>query len=104
MESFSPTGVLSGALLSIAVAAFFVARTLRAWMRLRHIKGPPLAGFTNLWLVRVIMGGNTHWELGDANEKYGEFKIMPVVLGLFRDNTISIKRRSTPPIHSYACD
>lgn len=84
MDSFFPGGVpaalrsgvenplLSGALLSITVTAVLVTHTLRSWLRLRHIKGPALAGFTNLWLVRVIMGGNTHWELGAANEKYGE--------------------------------
>lgn len=64
--------LFGGALLSVAVAAVFVTHTLRSWLRLQHIRGPALAGFTNLWLVRVVMGGNTHWELADANEKYGE--------------------------------
>lgn len=65
--------LLCAGIASAAGAVVVGIQTIRAWLRLRHIPGPPLAGFTNLWLVRVIMGGNAHWELGLANEKYGKF-------------------------------
>ena len=72
---------LGGAAVSGAVAVAFVVKVLRRWLRLRHIRGPPLAGFTNLWLVRAVMGGNTHWDLGFVNEKYG--KLIPTTTDIF---------------------
>lgn len=72
LEWTAENPLLCAGLLSAAGAVLYGVQTVRAWLRLRHIRGPPLAGFTNLWLVRVIMGGKTHWELGLANEKYGE--------------------------------
>ncbi|SPO04445.1 related to pisatin demethylase (cytochrome P450) [Cephalotrichum gorgonifer] len=63
--------LLTAGLLSLAPAALFAVQTFRTWRRLRHIGGPPLAGFTNLWLVRAIMGGNTHWDLAHVSAKYG---------------------------------
>ena len=79
LESAVENPLVSAGLISIVIGTIYAIHTLRTWMRLRHIKGPPLAGFSNLWLVRVIMGGNTHWELGHTNEKYGEFTSMPPV-------------------------
>lgn len=66
--------LLYGTLFSLAAGATLILQTLRTWMRLRHIGGPSLAGFTNFWLVRVVMGGNTHWELGRVNEKHGKLR------------------------------
>ena len=70
--------LLCGWFFSAAAAVVLAIQTFRTWNRLRHIGGPPVAGFTNFWLVRAVMGGNTHWELGEVNEKYGELRVMPL--------------------------
>lgn len=78
LESAMENPLLSAGILWVVIGTIYAIHTFRTWMRLHHIKGPPLAGFTNLWLVRVIMGGNTHWELGNTNVKYGKFNSIPL--------------------------
>ncbi|OHE95151.1 cytochrome P450 [Colletotrichum orchidophilum] len=59
---------------SIAVSAFIaynVVSITRQYLRLRHIKGPPSAGFSKWWLVRAVGGGRTHLDFYEACEKYG---------------------------------
>ncbi|GKT61749.1 pisatin demethylase [Colletotrichum tofieldiae] len=59
---------------SIAVSAFIafsVASIVRQYLRLRHIKGPPIAGFSNWWLVRAVGSGRTHLDFYEACEEYG---------------------------------
>ncbi|KAH8764092.1 cytochrome P450 [Hyaloscypha sp. PMI_1271] len=41
-------------------------------MRLRHIPGPPLAGWSKaVWLLRKSLGGRFHLDTAEACEKYG---------------------------------
>jgi len=42
-----------------------------SYRRLAHIKGPFLAGWSNLWLVKSVYNLNTHQDLYQANMKYG---------------------------------
>jgi len=60
--------------LTAAIVLLRTALVLRTWNRLRHIGGPPLAGFTNLWIIYTIMSGKAHLRLQKAAEKYGMFK------------------------------
>ena len=46
-------------------------QTFQAWYRLRHIKGPFLASFSKLWLIRTVSSGNMHWEFQRVCQKYG---------------------------------
>ncbi|KAL5322290.1 hypothetical protein ACEPPN_010262 [Leptodophora sp. 'Broadleaf-Isolate-01'] len=68
---------LSGSPVAITYAvlilglSLFVVQTLIAWNRLRHVKGPWLAGFSKLWLIRVVSGGKMHWEFVNVNKQYG---------------------------------
>jgi hypothetical protein len=59
----------------LAVVGLIVAVTLiqkiRNWLQLRHIPGPPLAGFTRLWMLWHSMGGQIQIILADASRKYG---------------------------------
>jgi len=48
-----------------------LAQILIAWNRLRHIKGPPFAAFSDLWLARHVPGGRMHLDLVEVCEKYG---------------------------------
>ncbi|TVY75669.1 Cytochrome P450 monooxygenase [Lachnellula suecica] len=61
-------------LVSIALlfgASLGLVRTFHAWYRLRHIKGPFLASFSKLWLIRTVSSGNMHWECAKVCETYG---------------------------------
>jgi hypothetical protein len=59
--------------LSLVGALIVLALTLRTrtWLRLRHIPGPPIAGFTEFWLLRKTLGGRCHIHLLEACKKYG---------------------------------
>lgn len=50
---------------------WYVVSTIRQYLRLRHIKGPLVAGFTQVWLIRCVGGGRTHLDLWEACQKYG---------------------------------
>lgn len=52
----------------ICVAVLLRTRT---WLRLRHIPGPPFAGFSELWLLRKTLGGRCHLDTSEACKKYG---------------------------------
>ncbi|KAK1980365.1 cytochrome P450 [Colletotrichum cereale] len=59
---------------SVAVSAFIaygVASIVGQYQRLRHIRGPPGAGFSKWWLVRAVGGGRTHLDFYEACEEYG---------------------------------
>lgn len=60
------------ALLAILVASA-VASRVRRWLRLRHIPGPPLAGWSKaIWLLRKSLGGRFHLDTAEVCEKYGQ--------------------------------
>ncbi|KAI5456019.1 benzoate 4-monooxygenase cytochrome P450 [Mariannaea sp. PMI_226] len=71
--SFSATAAASAASAAIAlvlVGHVFVSRVL-SWHRLRHIQGPRIAAWTDLWLIAKTWQGKTFHELGDVCQKYG---------------------------------
>lgn len=47
-----------------------IHRILR-WHRLRHIPGPPLAGWTSLWLTRGYLNSDILHRIQDLTAKYG---------------------------------
>ena len=54
------------------VVTLFILR-LRRWQRLRHIPGPPLAGFSRLsWLVPLARSGEIPAWMREAEQKYGK--------------------------------
>lgn len=57
----------AGALLAV----YLVSSTFLAWYRLRHIKGPFLASFSHLWLLRNTGSGRQAEGLRAVNDKYG---------------------------------
>jgi hypothetical protein len=62
--------LLASSFLVLGAGLIFV-RTFYAWYRLRHIKGPFLASFSKLWLIRTVSSGNMHWEYAKVCQKYG---------------------------------
>lgn len=65
------------ALVGLLVFVAYVVATLRQWARLRHFKGPALAGFSQLWLISCVGGGRTHLDLWEACKKYGKLSNGP---------------------------
>jgi hypothetical protein len=59
------------ALLAVLVAYAVVSR-VRTWLRLRHIPGPPVAGWSKAWLLRKALGGRFHLDTAEVCEKYGQ--------------------------------
>jgi hypothetical protein len=57
-------------LVNVLVVIALVLRTC-TWLRLRHIPGPPIAGITDLWLLRKTLGGRCHIDTLEACKKYG---------------------------------
>ena len=54
----------------LAVLAF-VINGFRAWYPLRAFKGPFLANFSDLWIIRHVAGVSMHSDLFEITEKYG---------------------------------
>jgi len=66
----------------LALAAYYLVSSIRAWHRLRHFKGPPLGSFSYLWMAYSAVSGKA-WKLhADNAEKYGSpfVRIGPNVL------------------------
>lgn len=73
IDGFEPRPpVIAGAAV-LLIAAWLVVSTIRQYLRLRHIKGPPIAGFTQAWLIRSVARGRAHLDQWEVCEKYGTF-------------------------------
>jgi hypothetical protein len=60
-------------LLTSLLVITFVVRRLRRWQRLRHIPGPPLAGFSRwFWLVPMARSGELPERARQVESKYGK--------------------------------
>ncbi|KAK5661800.1 hypothetical protein OQA88_9902 [Cercophora sp. LCS_1] len=57
--------------LAILAVLFFTVHTLKSWLRLRHIPGPPLAGISPLWMLRKLSTGHFHDHLRHASTQHG---------------------------------
>jgi hypothetical protein len=56
---------------AVLLLGTFVFRTVLAWFKLRHVSGPTLASFSNLWNLQKSLSGNLCIEHGHACEEYG---------------------------------
>jgi len=59
------------------VVVYLVVQRVRDYARTRHIPGPFWAGWTDLWMIRMQLGGRMCLELADANKIYGELPSFP---------------------------
>jgi hypothetical protein len=66
--------VLSVDILLLAVLVVLL-QTFLSWYRLRAFKGPFLATFSDLWLIRQSALGRVHMDFFDVTEKYGMLRI-----------------------------
>ncbi|KAM7192326.1 Cytochrome P450 [Naviculisporaceae sp. PSN 640] len=58
-------------LTALFLGIYLLATTISQYWRLRHIPGPPLVGFSRLWLARSETGGRLYKDVYEVNEKYG---------------------------------
>ena len=69
--TLTPAWAWAYALLPVLVT-YAVFSRVRTWLRLRHIPGPPLVGWSKAWLLRKALGGRFHLDTADVCEKYGQ--------------------------------
>ena len=68
------TAGIAGVVLVVFYLAF---QRVQDYARTRHIPGPFWAGWTDLWMIRMQLGGRMCFELADANKTYGELTKFP---------------------------
>jgi hypothetical protein len=51
--------------------ASYIAREVRSYRRLSHIKGPWLAQFSQFWLLNTIYQQKAHYVFNNVRKKYG---------------------------------
>jgi hypothetical protein len=68
--TLTPAWAWAWALLPVLVTYAVLSR-VRTWLRLRHIPGPPLVGWSKAWLLRKALGGCFHLDTAEVCEKYG---------------------------------
>ena len=73
--AFLITAIAIGAIGALILWSL-IARA-RDWHRLRHIPGPPAAGWTKAFLVRHQFGGKLLQHLRDVAQKYGKAPSTP---------------------------
>lgn len=64
------TGLVAAVAWRLFIVYFFLIYLL-SYRRLRHIPGPRLAAWSNLWWIRAATGGEAHLRLYDVCAKYG---------------------------------
>src|ERR1700694_519436 len=64
---------------TILVATYLVAQRLQAWYRLRHIKGPSLAAFSDIWMLKRVWKGTLYEDLGDLCAQYGKRPVLGLI-------------------------
>lgn len=52
--------------------AIYCVRSVRNHRTLEQFRGPWLAGYTRLWLLRANTSGSMHTFFKDVNDKYGK--------------------------------
>lgn len=68
--SLDPRSLAS--MLGVLFILYFVVSTLVSWYQLRCFKGPKLAAFSYLWVVRLVMSERPDVRYADTQKEYGE--------------------------------
>jgi hypothetical protein len=64
--------VVLASILALLAGAYFILSSILQYWRLRHIPGPPLAAWTNLWLMRHMNGTEKFYDVRKRlHQKYG---------------------------------
>jgi hypothetical protein len=66
---------------ALILLATYAVKVIFTYARLRHIRGPPLTGFSNGPHSLAMLKGNCHLWYAEVNEKYGKIaRIAPNIL------------------------
>jgi hypothetical protein len=57
---------------ALGLCLYSLIRRVVEWQRLRHIPGPFLAGWTDLWLLRHVVPGTLCTKLYGVCQEYGK--------------------------------
>jgi hypothetical protein len=63
-----PVAVIVG----LGLSLLYVVRTLQQYRALSEFKGPWVAGFSRLWLLRANGSGKMNLAFTEVNDKYGQ--------------------------------
>lgn len=63
------------ALLLFAAPVCYLIARIHSYRRLRHVPGPRLAAWTNLWYIRAVLGCRLHVAVADALKEYGRIHL-----------------------------
>ena len=58
-------------LAALGFIVIYIVRTLQQYLALNEFKGPWLAGFSRLWLLRANGSGKMNLAFTKVNDKYG---------------------------------
>ena len=59
-------------IVGLGLFLLYVVRTLQQYWALREFKGPWVAGFSRLWLLRANGSGKMNIAFTEVNDKYGQ--------------------------------
>lgn len=62
---------LAAVILACAGLVYYAATSISSYRKLRHIPGPRLAAFSQLWLFKVTAGGDLYLTAEKVIRKYG---------------------------------
>ena len=77
-------------LTGFSLLSYDVLTILRSYQRLRHIRGPTIAAFTNWWWIKAAVSGKGHLALPEVSTNHG--KAGEVML-LYKDDVTDYKSR-----------
>jgi hypothetical protein len=72
----------------------YIVREVRTYRRLSHIKGPPFAQFSQLWLLKTIYQQKAHYVFDDIRKKYGVW-LKVIMFDKANRLTIAIRKACT---------
>ena len=68
----TPHSLVLALILALLAGAYLILSSVVQYWRLRHIPGPPLAAWTNLWLMRHMNGTEKFYDVRKRlHQKYG---------------------------------
>jgi hypothetical protein len=69
--------------LVLCLVNVLVAHRFLVYRRLRHFKGPWLAAFSKLWMMKCTFAGTMHLDVADVCAQYGKDQCLRVTLMLY---------------------
>jgi len=72
LKDSMPSALVLAAGATLASMLLAIVRVLRSHARLKAFPGPPLAGYSKLWMLKCLYRKDLHLQLKAACDRYGE--------------------------------